>query len=135
MGEITQSFWAKRSLNPKTVLGFYATVLGIGLAACTSLTTVLAITRAADWLIPWVIAFGGGFLVLLVTGVFIINVIDTTKLMLSPVSGTEYAAIHKGIVLGDSLTGERVLETTERAELTIEPIEEAIVVAEEEDHA
>ncbi len=130
MAEFTQSFWSKRSLNPKTVLGFYATVLGLGLAASTSVVTVLAVTRAADWLIPWVAAFGRTFLILLVAGVFVINFIDTSKLMLSPLSGTEYAAIRQGVVLGDSLTGERVLSPAQSENVEIE----AVVVDTEDAH-
>lgn len=134
MTEITQAFWAKKSLNPKTVLGFYATVLGIGLAACTSIIAVLAATGTAVWLIPWIAVFAGGFIVLLVAGVFVINFIDTSKLMLSPVSGTEYQAIRQGVVLGDSMTGQRLLLTDQASPESIDAtvVDESTVVSEEE---
>jgi hypothetical protein len=108
MAQFTQSFLSKKSVTPKTVLGFYATGLGIGLAACTSTITVLAVTGAAPELLPWVAGFGGGLLVLLLGGVYVINWRDTSKLMLSPVTGIEYSAIQQGVVLGDSVTGQRV---------------------------
>jgi hypothetical protein len=98
---------ARRTSNPKTVLGFYATVLGLLLSACVGAAFVLAETKTATYLIPWVLGFGALVFVMLVAGVFVITLTDPSKLMLGQITGSEYVAIHQA-VLGDSLTGERL---------------------------
>jgi hypothetical protein len=106
--QITDTIKGRQTINPKTVLGFYATVLGILLAGGVSATGFLATTDTATWLLPWILGFCAGVFVLLLVGVFAITLIDPSKLMLSQVSGTEYAAIQQRVILGDSTSGERV---------------------------
>lgn len=99
---------SRQTINPKTVLGFYATILGIMLTATIVIVSVLAKTGKQLNLIPWLLAFSGMVFVLLVAGVFIITLVDPSKLMLTQVTGTEYAAIQHQVILGDSSAGERV---------------------------
>jgi len=94
-----------KTSSPKTVLGFYATVLGFLLLACVIAVIGLAQTGTATYLIPWILLFGGGVFVALLAGVFVITLIDPSKLMLGKVSGFEYAVMHR-VKIGDSLSGE-----------------------------
>ncbi|MFG2037530.1 hypothetical protein [Dactylosporangium sp. NPDC048998] len=99
--EVTEAVRGRQTINPRTVLGFYATVLGLLLAAVVSGSAVLASTKTATWLIPWLILFAAVMFVALIAGVFVITLIDPSKLMLTQISGTEYATIRK-ITLGSS---------------------------------
>jgi hypothetical protein len=91
---------------PKTVLGFYAGVLAILEAGVIGATAVLATQESLRYLIPWVLAFGGVILVVLIAIVVAINVRDPTKLQLGQMSGREFIEYHR-MTLGDSLGGER----------------------------
>ena len=99
---------AKRTVNPKTVLAFYATVLGILLGATVTAVAILAKAHVREDLIPWLLGFAAIMVLALVMGVFIVTIIDPSKLMLTQVTGTEYAAIQRHVVVGDSATGERI---------------------------
>ena len=94
--------------NPRTVLAFYATVLGLVLAAVLGCVWILASTGVRTGAIPWLLGFAGAVFVALVAGVFVVTLVDPSKLMLGRVSGTEYAEI-QSVRLGDSRTGEREL--------------------------
>lgn len=107
--QVTQAVRRKQTLNPKTVLGFYATILGLLFAGVVGIVSVLAATDTSTFLIPWLLGFAGTFLLLLMLGVFIVSLRDPSRLLLTQVSGTEYVAIQTQTVLGDSLTGERVI--------------------------
>jgi hypothetical protein len=107
--QITNAVRSRQSINPRTVLGFYATVLGILATAAVTGAAVLASADRETWLIPWLFGFSGAVLLLLLIGVFIVTLIDPSKLMLTQVSGTEYAAIQQQVVLGDSTSGERLV--------------------------
>jgi len=97
----------RKTLNPKTVLGFYATILGILFAGVVSVVGVLAASNVMVHLIPWLLVFSGATLLGLLVAVFILTLRDPSKLMLTQVTGTEYAVIQQRIV-GDSAQGERV---------------------------
>ncbi len=47
--------------KPKTVLAFFATVLGIAVAGDIACVATLASTKQLEWAIPWLHAFAGGF--------------------------------------------------------------------------
>jgi hypothetical protein len=70
--------------------------------------TVLATTKTALHLIPWLLAFVGLIVLLLLGGVFAVTLSNPSKLMLGQVSGTEYAEIHRAVI-GDSLSGKKVI--------------------------
>ncbi|MFL4475554.1 hypothetical protein ACIPVK_16280 [Paeniglutamicibacter sp. MACA_103] len=116
--QVTNAMRGRQTINPKTVLGFYATVLGILLFATVSVVAVLASNNVELWLIPFLLGFSGLLLLLLLAGVFVVSLIDPSKLMLTQVTGTEYAHIQETLILGDSNRGDRVesfpvLEVTE----------------------
>jgi hypothetical protein len=121
ISEVTRAIRGRQTINPRTVLGFYATVIGLLLAATVGGVAVLATTGHALHLIPWLLGFAGAAVVVLLIGVFIITLVDPSKLMLGQVTGSEYVAIQR-TVLGDALTGEHV-------EL-VGSVDEAIVTAE-----
>ena len=108
VGQITNAFRSRQTINPKTVLGFYATVLGLLLTATVGAVGILAQTGTRTDLIPWLLTFGAVFLVLLILGVFVVTLIDPSKLMLTQVTGSEYAAIQHRAIIGDSTVGELV---------------------------
>ena len=92
--------------NPRTVLGFFAGVLAILCSSCLIAVSILAYSHTMPNLIPWILGFAALFFVGLVVALFIVMLQAPHKLMLGPVTGTEYAAIHR-IALGDSDRGER----------------------------
>ncbi len=106
MREMLSSVQSRQIASPKTVLGFYAGVMAILDSASLVAIGVLAQTHTMTWLIPWILGFAAAVFVLLLGGVFALNLFDPSKLMLGQVSGTEYAALHS-VRLGDSATGER----------------------------
>lgn len=109
--ELTRAVTSRQAVNPRTVLGFYATVIGLALGACVFTVATLRSSEQYGWLIPWILAFGGLLVIALVAGVFVISLSDPSKLMLTQVTGSEYAEIQKYVVLGSSATGERIVST------------------------
>lgn len=110
VSELTRAFQRRQTINPRTVLGFYATVLGLLLTACVAGVAVLATTKTSTYLIPWLLGFAALMVLLLLGGVFLVTLNDPTKLMLGQISGMEYAEIRRAVI-GDSVTGERVITT------------------------
>ena len=106
IAHLTKAVQGRQTVNPRTVLGFLATVLGLVLAASISGIAIIASTKVATYLIPWLLLFCAILSVCLIAGVFIVTVLDPSRLMLGQVTGTEYAEIQK-MVLGDSIRGER----------------------------
>jgi hypothetical protein len=121
--ELTNAIRSRQVSNPRTVLGFYAGVLAIVLAGDVTAVGVLASTKVAISLIPWLLGFAALLVLLLLAGVFIVTLVDPSKLMLGQITGTEYANIHR-VVLGDSDSGQR-LETVQ-----IVPTEATVIAAE-----
>jgi hypothetical protein len=108
--EVTQSVAGRKTLNPKTVLGFYATILGLLFTFTVASASVLAFSGRSLYLLPWLFGFAAAGGVALVAIVVRINLSDPEKLMLGQVSGTEYVQIsHQK--LGDTVSGERTLLT------------------------
>lgn len=91
--------------NPRTVLGFFAGVLVIWGGGCLTGVWILASFHVMLNLIPWILASAGVFFIALVVALFIVMLGAAHKLMLGPVSGSEYAEILK---VGDSDRGERL---------------------------
>jgi hypothetical protein len=92
---------------PKTVLGFYAIVLAVLEAGVIGATAVLATQKELRDIVPWVLAFGGVVLVVLIGVVVTINVRAPMKLQLGQVSGSDLIA-YEQMTLGNSTTGEYV---------------------------
>src|ERR1700678_2325646 len=125
IAELSNAIRSRQISNPKTVLGFYATVLAILLSGDVGAIAVLATTRVSTFLIPWLLGFAGLNVFMLLAGVFIITLIDPSKLMLGQITGTEYAQIHR-VMLGDSDSGQRL-------EATIGPVpNDSLVLAQED---
>ncbi|MEE6273333.1 hypothetical protein V2J56_08230 [Georgenia sp. MJ206] len=122
--QIVAAVGSKQTSNPKTVLAFYATVLGIVLAGTISAVGVLAWTDTATELIPWVLLVGWSTALAIVAGVYRLNSKDPSRLMLGQITGTEYAAIHS-TTLGDSTRGER--EAIVGAGVPLQALEGAVV--------
>jgi len=108
-GEFTRAMARRQTVNPRTVLGFYATVLLIVVSVICTLTTILATTQTATWLIPWILGFGGLLIVATLAGTFYINIKLPANLMLGQITGTEYAEISRQIILGNDTQGERTV--------------------------
>lgn len=95
IGEALRGVHSRRTENPKTILAFYATVLGLTLAAVVGLAGVLASTGTAIWLIPWLVLFGATLVVAALSAVFVVALRDPSKLMLGQVTGNEYVEIQR----------------------------------------
>jgi hypothetical protein len=106
--EAVRAVRSRQTINPRTVLGFYATVLGLLLAAVVSAVGVLAATDTSTNLIPWLLGFAGSVVFLLLVGVFIVTLVDPSHLMLGQITGSEYVEIRRA-TLGDSTRGEHVV--------------------------
>lgn len=124
IAELTSAIRARQYSNPRTVLGFYAAVLALLLTGDIAAVGVLASTKVSTFLIPWLLAFAGTVLFLLLIGVFIVTLIDPSKLMLGQITGSEYATIHR-IVLGDSDSGQRVQSVVQGVTENVVEIESA----------
>ena len=112
IGELTRAVRSRQAVNPRTVLGFYATVIGLVLVASALIVAALITSDEYGWLIPWILIFAGVLVVALVVGVFAVSLSDPSRLMLTQVTGSEYAEIQRFVVLGSSATGERLVPTT-----------------------
>jgi len=106
--KLTESFRAGRTINPKTFLGFFGTVLGFLFVACVSSSTALAVSNTRTELIPWILGFAGLIFVVLVGGVFVVMLVNPSKVMLTQVSASEFVDIQRATTLGDSTTGKRL---------------------------
>jgi hypothetical protein len=99
----------RHTVNPRTVLGFYATVLVIVLSGACTLTGILATTDTLTWLIPWLLAFCGMLTLGCLTAIFYINIKHPANLMLGQITGMEYAEISRQTILGNDIEGERTV--------------------------
>ena len=104
MSNILENFRASRTVNPKTFLAFYATVLGLLLLGASTLCGVLAWSRVQTWLIPWLLVFVGCVAIFLIVGIFVVMLISPAKVMLTQVTATEFVEIQRA-TLGDSRSG------------------------------
>ncbi|MBI2242767.1 MAG: hypothetical protein HYU55_02010 [Nocardioides sp.] len=108
----------RRTENPRTILAFYATVIGLLLAAGLGTASAILISDSATYLLPWVLGFCGLMFVMIVGGVFLVSLNDPSKLQLGQVTGEEYAEIQR-VALGDSSSGERVTAIVHQAEVDV----------------
>ena len=98
------------------MLGFYAGVLAIIEVGCIAAIAVLASTDSLRYLVPYVLAFAAFLVVVLIGIVVAINLIDPTKLQLSPVTGSEFIEYQR-MTLGDSKSGDTVEARPIRGEI------------------
>lgn len=137
--QVTNAVRGRQTINPRTVLGFYATVLGILFAGTVGTVGVLASTGVETGMIPWLLGFSGLLLLLVLAGVFVVSLVDPSKLMLTQVTGSEYAHIQQQLILGDSSRGDRVetlpvLESVSITDSMGTVLPEASVVVEQSSH-
>jgi len=125
--EINRALFSKKKSEPKSVLGFYAIVIGILFAGSVAASSALAWSDTDTWLIPWILGFSALFLIVLVVGVFFVMLRDPSKLMLTHVTGDEFLAIQSHHTLGDSLTGQEtsLLLRPVIAEIVDVPVEQS----------
>ncbi|MEO0515591.1 MAG: hypothetical protein AAF086_09930 [Planctomycetota bacterium] len=90
---------------PKTVLGFFAIVIGIATTGISILVATISAQAGLHYLIPWILGFGGFLICGTIAGVFIAAWQDPTRLMLGQVSGSEFIQNRK-LSLGDSDSSE-----------------------------
>ena len=95
--------------SPKTILGFFAIVLGILATGAVIVVVALARTPSLHHLIVPILLFVAILIVVVLVGVFITSWKDPTILMLGEISGTAYIE-NRRLSLGDSLRGERMEE-------------------------
>jgi hypothetical protein len=117
MAKTLESFRSSKTYNPKTFLAYFATLFGLVLVGATTLCGVLAWTGTAVWLIPFVFGFVGLVTLFVLVGIFVVMLVDPSKVMLTQVSGTEYVEIQRA-TLGDSSSGTR-LEVVDAEHLTV----------------
>jgi len=87
-------------------------ILGI-LAASVTVSGILANTGVLVHLIPYVLGSAAVLAILITMSVVVINYKRPQSLMLGEITGTEYAAIERTVLLGDSRQGERAVVTHE----------------------
>lgn len=104
--DVTNGVRHRRTENPRTILAFYATVLGLVLAAIVGAVVALASTRIYVEAIPWLLVFGGALALLMLVGVFVVAHRDPSKLMLGQVTGTEYVEIQRLTVASNQSAGD-----------------------------
>lgn len=115
----TRAVVQRQTQNPRTVLGFYATVAGLFLSSDVAAIAVLASTDKYVGAIPYLLLAGVVVFLTIVGGVFYLNVKAPPKLMLGQITGREYAQIEQ-IALGDSLRGERFAPAIEEGPQVLE---------------
>jgi hypothetical protein len=98
---------AREVRHPRTVLGFYAVLLGLVEAGVVAILVVLVSQQDLHYLVPWVIAFGALIFVAIIVVVVAMNMIDPTKLQLEPIKGQEFLDYQK-VTRGDSIGGDYV---------------------------
>jgi hypothetical protein len=108
LAEVTSAVRNRHTVNPKTILGYFAIVLGLLLTATVGATGTLAATGVYTDAIPWILGFAGFVFLFLLIGPFVVAWKDPSKLMLTQVTGTEYVQIQQRRLLGDSDQGERL---------------------------
>ena len=107
MNVATEFLSKKEVQQPRTILGFFAIVLGLVFAAVIALIAILAGNETSTYLIPWLAFFAGVLVLGVVVVVLVIALKDPSKLMLGQVTGSEFVQIQQTL-LGDSNRGERM---------------------------
>ncbi|MCH4813426.1 hypothetical protein [Vreelandella neptunia] len=101
--------------SPKTILGFFAIVVGILIAGTSAVIGLLSRVESLHTYIPWILLFAAFVVVTVLVGVFVTAWKDPTVLMLGQISGHDYIE-NKKLTLGDSNSGE-YLEVQSNEEL------------------
>jgi hypothetical protein len=105
--QFTRAIRSGEYKSPKTVLGFFAGMIGIAATVLISAIWLLERTPSLRYLVPiTLVVFLMIFLFVLIS-VLVITMKDPSRLMLGQISGRDYAEIQK-VTLGDSSSGERV---------------------------
>jgi len=91
--------------SPKTILGFFAIVVGILVTGASVVVGLLARFDSLHPFIPWILIFAAIVIVAVLVGVFVTAWKDPTVLMLGQISGQDYIENRK-LALGDSSSGE-----------------------------
>lgn len=100
--------------SPKTILGFFAIVVGILVTGASAVIGLISRVESLHPLIPWILVFSAIVVVIVLVGVFLTAWKDPTVLMLGQMTGHDYIE-HKKLTLGDSGAGEyyEVISNTE----------------------
>ena len=94
--------------RPKSVLGFYGILVGLLVTAMVSLVCVdLVYGRGVTPYVTAGLIFLGALTVLIVVGVFVVNITAPQKLMLGTITGSEHREIQQ-LTQGDNVSGERL---------------------------
>lgn len=105
-GETTEQVAQARTRTPKTVLGFFAIVLGIVAMSAAGVIAAIVGTPALHGLIVPILLFAGVLIVAVLVGVFLTAWRDPTVLMLGEVTGETFVE-HRRLTLGDSTRGDQ----------------------------
>ncbi|MGB2710663.1 MAG: hypothetical protein WBC33_04040 [Conexibacter sp.] len=115
--ELTQTIRSGERSAPKTVLAFYGVVAGIIAGASIAAIAVLARQPELRYLVAPILIFDAVLVVLLLIGVFVVSLIDPTRLMLGQITGRDYIE-NRRLTMGDSRSGEHMT-------MFLEPIDDA----------
>jgi len=107
INEVTRAFMSRRTVNPRTTLAFYATIVITLVVGTVTACGVILSSPELYYLVPWILVVGTVSSLATVGGVFYINISKPQNLMLGQITGDEYARIERVTPLGDSLRGER----------------------------
>jgi hypothetical protein len=99
-----QSFVANYR-SPKTILGFFAIVVGILVSGATLVIGILSGVSDLRYLIVPILVFAALLVVAVLVGVFITAWKDPTVLMLGQISGEVFIE-NRRLTLGDHMSGE-----------------------------
>ena len=109
IGETTRRIAGAQVRTPKTILGFFAIVLGILATGAALVIGALAGEPALHKLIAPILLFVAALIVIVLVGVFVTAWKDPTILMLGEVSGEAFIE-NRRLSLGDSIRGEQIEE-------------------------
>lgn len=91
--------------SPKTILGFFAILIGILGLSIFGLTKIFAQVDSLRIYIPWLLRFGAGAFIFVSLAILITAWINPEKLMLGEVRGEVYLQMLR-LRQGDSATGD-----------------------------
>lgn len=114
--EVQQTIKSGSYRSPKTILGFFAIIIGILLTATTATIGILSRSELLHWLIVPVLIFAALVILFVLIGVFVTAWKDATVLMLGQVTGQEFIENRK-LTLGDSISGEYIEDFSPALEL------------------
>ncbi len=111
--ELTRAFKGGERSSPKTVLGFFAIMIGIAGTTAVAAIAFIAGVDKLRYLVPVILIV---FLVVFLSVMIVVMVLswkDPSKLMLGQITGRDYVLIQQQkMTLGDSTSGEHVDEVS-----------------------